>query len=188
MRCFLALLLDEQVRAYLTRIQAGLAEPGDGIRWVRPENLHLTLQFLGEREERELDGLAEILEEIVERKPLELKLGELALLGSRGRPRVVHVGLCGQVDRLRDLVTEIGEGVELALGLPPEKRAWLPHITLGRVKRTALGLGHRLQARLQENPHRPGLPMPPVTSFFLMQSQLTPSGAVYQRLREFCFS
>ena len=49
MRCFLALLLDDETRDKLAAIQRRLAQPGDGIRWVRAENHHLTLQFLGEQ-------------------------------------------------------------------------------------------------------------------------------------------
>ncbi len=187
MRCLLALVLDEDVRADLAQIQDRLARSVDGIRWVASANLHLTLQFLGEWDEQDLEGLAELLDELPQRKPLQLELGELGLLGSKQRPRVVHMGLGGEVGRLQDLVAEIGETVELALGLPREKRAWFPHITLGRVKRLHPGPTEQLKAAFLECGHEAGRPLSSVTSFSLLISQLKPSGALYRRWREFGF-
>ena len=188
MRCFLALLLDRETRDRLSRIQAGLAGPRDGIRWVRPDHLHLTLQFLGEQDDIGLAELGELLSELPTRSPLELTLGQVDLLGSPSRPRVVYMGIGGDLDRLRALVSEIATCVELALGLPPEKRAWLPHITLGRIKHASRGLSDRLHEVLLRHSYEPGWTLSPVSSIALMQSELTPTGAIYHRRREFCFS
>jgi RNA 2',3'-cyclic 3'-phosphodiesterase len=188
MRCFLALRLDDETRDKLAAIQRRLAQPGDGIRWVRAENLHLTLQFLGEQGEAELEGLALLLRELPSREPLQLSLGELGFFGSTRRPRVVQMGLCGEVERLQQLVTELGQSTEAALGLPPEEREYHPHITLGRVKKVERGMAERLLASLGSDLDEGARPLQPLRSLWLMRSILEPTGIRYEPLEEFAFA
>ena len=135
-----------------------------------------------------MEGLASLLRELSSREPLQLSLGELGFFGSTSRPRVVQMGVCGEVERLQELVAELCQCTEAALGLAPEKRAYHPHITLGRVKRVERGMAERLLASLGSGLDEGARPLQPLRSLWLMRSILDPKGIRYEPLEEFAFS
>jgi len=129
MRLFVAIDLPEAVKERLSMISCGLP----GARWVKSEQLHLTLRFIGEVDgDRFLDireGLAE-----VSCASFPMQLQGVGFFPPRKKPRVVWVGLDKneQLIRLRNRI----ESVLVQAGLEPEKRKFAPHITLARLNNT----------------------------------------------------
>jgi 2'-5' RNA ligase len=175
-RGFIAVDLSERVREALRALSAELAAgtPGPPLRWVRPESIHLTLQFLGETDEAKAPQIAAALDDIAaDSKRFTLGLGELGCFPNPRRPRVVWVGVAGETEALGRLQARV-ERAMAALGWEPEKRAYQAHLTLGRVKDGAspgavtLPWGRQVDAA----------PIP-ITAVNLYQSVLRPEGAIY---------
>jgi 2'-5' RNA ligase len=133
-RAFLALDLPEAAReACASLVRELRARPdGDGVRWVRPGNYHVTLRFLGNVEAERVGELAARVRAATgDVAPFRAALGALHAFPPR-RPRVVAVGLEPEAP-LRELAARVETGVVEA-GLAPERRRFRPHVTLGRVR------------------------------------------------------
>jgi 2'-5' RNA ligase len=168
MRLFVAIDLPGEVSRGLSRLSSGLP----GARWVRQEQLHLTLRFIGE-----VDGgrFRDIREELggVSLQPFSLQLDGLGVFPPRGRPRVVWAGLrqSKPLLRLRNQV----ESALVRAGLARETRKFAPHVTLARLKNTpAVRVGRYLE-QWGLYASRPFT----VERFFLYSSQLGHSGALH---------
>ncbi len=146
------------------------------VAWVAPENLHLTLKFLGQVEEARLAPLAMALQAAAAGLPaFDASVAGLGAFPSATRPRVVWAG----VREGAGTTTALAERVERAcagLGLAPETRPFSPHITLGRVRvpRRNPRLTDLLAAGAGEEFGRIR-----VGSLVLMESRLSPQGARY---------
>jgi len=170
-RCFVAFDLPRPVRNHLAKVTAPLRERYD-IRWVPPEQMHVTVLFAGDVGREAVDALAERVERC-ELAPLSLQLQPLGVFPPRGIPRVVWAGLGGGTAALR-ATQEQFEAVAEPLGIPREKRAFTPHVTLGRVKSPfgALALIDQLAERSADLKDKP-FEAPSLT---LYESVLTPQG------------
>lgn len=187
MRLFLALDLPQAARAAAAKAMAGLKGCGAKVKWVQPQNLHLTLKFLGETHE----GLLEAIKQGHERACSGMTAFELGLRGCgafprQRRPQVVWLGISGQVEGLAQLAARLEAKME-PLGFAPEKRPFRSHLTLGRLKRGKRGKKKapvpaeltRAMADMADW-RGPGFLARDVV---LMKSTLTPSGAVYEPLQ-----
>lgn len=137
MRLFVALELPARVRAALSEWSGAL---DDGVwRSVPEANLHVTLAFLGERPEEDVAVVDSVLRGIVGEPPLSLRCARVVALPPR-RPRVVAVGLeeAGG-DVLGALHGAVSAGLASAGVYQPDRRPFLPHVTVGRVRRGARG-------------------------------------------------
>ena len=134
-RVFVALHLPEIQRRVLEVVIASLREQGlINVRWVHPEGIHLTLKFLGDISESQLELVSRAMTEAAgESAPFHLQLSTLGVFPNLKRARILW---CGAVDQLRDLsaLQERMEGGLEALGYPREARPFSLHITLGRVR------------------------------------------------------
>ena len=184
-RCFVALDPDADAAARLGRAIDPLTRVGADVRWVRPEHMHLTLQFLGDVPQARVDGLRGALRALDAGSALELAISGLGTFPPRGRPRVVWAGLRGDLGPLGELAAAIGRAL-VPLGQRIERRAFRPHLTLGRV-RGPRGLD-RLVDAIAELAPRLEVPIATVRSFRLYRSTLQPSGAVHEVLEEFPLS
>jgi 2'-5' RNA ligase len=175
-RAFIAIDLTEEVREELASIIADLSRkvPDKSVRWVRPENIHLTLKFLGDTK---IDSLSQIIAGLDrvggENPPLSLALDVLGCFPNPRRPRIVWVGVQGDVDALQSLQKTIDQMLH-QLGWDLDERAFHPHLTIGRIKNSKQVVESRLQW---------GSPLKartfPVDSTILFESVLKSSGAVY---------
>ena len=195
-RLFAALPLPESLRRELFAASGAIARllPASAFRRVPPDNLHLTLRFFGsESGPVERGRIAARLRERLETSrpgPLTLKAAEVSAFGSLRRARIVWVGLAeegvpeGEPGRLLPLQREV-EAVARDLGLPPETRPFVPHVTLGRLRApTRLAAGDLSATR----PAAPGAAWSSAFTareFGLFASFLGPGGAVYERLDRF---
>jgi 2'-5' RNA ligase len=180
-RTFIAVKLPETVLAAIGRVQERMATCGLNVRWVTTGNIHLTLKFLGEVDEDEVDGIAAVLTEAVHGfAPLRLAAAGVGVFPSVKRARVIWVGLAGQLPELAALQRSI-ENRLATIGYPHEKRSFSGHLTLGRVKgliaaarlTTAMGAFVDFASETFE-----------VDRVVLFKSDLRPTGASYTELRQ----
>ena len=183
LRCFVAIELEEAIRQAIRQTQALLkATPaGQYCRWVRPEGIHLTLKFLGDVPEDRIDSIAEAIREAAAgHQSFHISFASLGCFPNARLPRVTWVGVEDPSGALQSLQSAVDANLS-ALGYPPEKRAFHPHLTLGRTRRVT----RREQAALGELVKRTRIDQlgeMEIREISLMRSQLRPSGAVYTRL------
>lgn len=173
-RLFVAIELPKSVKVVLLAAASQVAQrlPGGAVRWVQPEQLHLTLRFLGDTAVTQLPTLQDQLSQLTARHPgFQLRLDGLGAFPNRKRPRVVWAGLAGEMAVLQAMQAELEDRV-VKLGWTREERPFSPHITLGRVKHASQVQGLDWSVRLAEL----GVA---VTAVQLVQSELRPSGPVY---------
>ena len=185
LRLFVAIDLPEAVRDSLRRLQAELRRHDlPGLRWTRPEGVHLTLKFLGETPASAVPAIEGALARAVTgAAPLRLALGAPGTFGNRRGPRVLWVDVEGDLLPLQRLQSAV-ERELAAAGFPPEQRAFSPHLTLARVSQPPPpGLAERLSRALEAAATQRG--EFPATEVVLMRSQLQPGGAVYSRVAVF---
>lgn len=131
-RAFVAVRLSPEVESALSQLVSELRSPGDGIRWVNPSNLHLTLHFLGAAVDySRLGPVADELARVAaETAPFSVETRGLGAFPDLQRPRVLWAGLEGEgLLRLAQAV----EAASVRCGFSPQPRAYSPHLTLGRV-------------------------------------------------------
>lgn len=186
LRLFVACELPGEAREALAAVQRLLQEQGaEGLRWVRPEGIHLTLKFLGEVPARRLEAIERVLARAV-REPFRFSV-RMAKLGSFGGStglRVVWVGLEGEVEGLARLAARVDAVLE-PLGFPRERRPFAAHLTLARVKEGASPQDRRRLFDLLRSMEQPSLPALTLDVVSLMRSTLEPGGARYQYLARF---
>jgi RNA 2',3'-cyclic 3'-phosphodiesterase len=134
MRLFFAVELPPEVQQALGRLR--MPDVRD-YRWVDPSLIHLTLAFLGEQPEAALPALEAIAAEAARAVgPFELRLGQVGSFGPKRAPRVLWVGLEGDLDALGRLHAALAAGLRHG-GYPVEDRPFAPHITLARRRESA---------------------------------------------------
>jgi 2'-5' RNA ligase len=177
-RSFVAVLLPDPLKARLDEAAAPLRQQGGAVSWVRAENLHVTMRFLGGVDEATIGKVREALAEAAAGvAPFRIVLQGFGGFPTARAPRVVWAGVSDGGEQLGALHAR----VEAALArrrIPAEGRAFHPHVTLGRARepRGAGGLAEALGA--------PGAPLGQtlVDAIHLMRSDLHPSGARYSVL------
>jgi 2'-5' RNA ligase len=184
-RAFVAILLSDEIREAIASLIDSLCPSGRSVAWVKPENLHLTLTFLGNHSEERLSRVKEGLVEAA----AGVAAFELSLVGLGGfpdlrRPRVLWVGASDGADASIALAKKVEESLHRQ-GFPGEERPFSPHLTIGRLKdprgfeplRSAFTDGRaRALGRLA------------VSAIHLMRSDLSPKGARYSVLETFPLS
>jgi RNA 2',3'-cyclic 3'-phosphodiesterase len=179
-RSFLAFELPEQIKDILRRALADMRQTPLDIKWVRVENIHLTVIFIGNMEMDQLDDMGDIVKDACNSfPPLTISLKSAGVFSSRRNPRVIWIGLDGDIERMSVFKNRLEEGLR-PFGIKEEKRGFSPHLTLGRFKKGAK-LGVQLDDLLLKYG---GLESPMVTlnELVLFRSELTPKGAKYSRL------
>lgn len=176
MRLFIAVDVTEEVRTAVAGQAARLREANCDVGWVKPENFHLTLKFLGETPDGRLDDIKASLDLIAaSRAAFELELCSMGCFPERGAPRVVWVGAGAGRDALAVVVRDVEGGME-NLGFPREQRDFAAHLTIGRV-RSPRGV-ERLRHRVEEEADT-GFGRCVVDEIRLYKSTLASSGSVY---------
>ena len=173
-RAFIAVDLPPAVKRALAGVATTLGGrvPRGAVRWVRPEQMHLTLRFLADTPVDRLPALAAALDALAAgHAPFTLHMTDVGCFPNARRPRVVWVGLGGEEAKLLALVTAL-EAALRPLGWPPEDKPFRAHLTLGRVKDERATQGVDWSADV------PALEVP-VTAVHLIESQLRPDGSVY---------
>lgn len=181
-RLFVAVELGSGIQGHLAEIQEDLKRFSSTVKWVEPENFHLTLKFLGEVPEERIPAVREVLETVArQHAPLELELVGIGAFPNARSPRVLWAGVHEGREALIRLALHLNRGFS-GLGFEPESRPFTGHVTLGRARRpepipgldkVMLGLAKSKLGRR------------PIQDFALVQSELKPTGPVYTVLERF---
>lgn len=187
MRLFVALEIPPAVRTNFAALMNGLRaldakSSAKKPRWTRPENLHVTLKFIGNVVPEKLHGIRAALAGVRCEQPLELCFRGLGFFPDGKRPRVVWAGVFGS-QNLGALAADIDRGLA-GFGVPREPRAFIPHLTLARCEPGAISPGSRVAI---ENDAAREFGDLRATEFHLIESKLKPSGAEYTTLQSFVF-
>ena len=178
-RAFIAIDIDPQVRENITRAIGQLRSRVLEVRWIAPANFHLTLKFLGDIEQTQIEAIGAALEERLRPFPrFTINAKGLGVFPDLRRPRIMWIGLAGNE------LTTLAAQVELALlplGFAPEKRNFTPHLTIGRWRQTdrpSKTLGQELESLKDYQ-----FGASNVDEVILFQSVLKPEGAIYTRAK-----
>ena len=178
MRAFIAIELSKEIRENLKCLEDRLSDIIHGIKWIQPDNIHLTLKFLGNIEEVKIPAIKNILDDIAkDNGPFKLRISNLGTFPSPSKPRVIWVGIDSGEKECAKIASDIEDRL-IALGVEKEARNFHPHLTLARIKflhnkfsvTTALAA---IDIRPEEMK---------VTKLTLFRSDLTSQGAIYQKL------
>lgn len=180
MRLFIALPLPLTVENSLGTIISDL-KPHDGkIRWVNPSNIHLTLRFLGETEQKRLPELKQLIIAASEnQKPFQATISRIGAFPNLRQPRIIWAGFAEDsvVTKIADLASSIEHGVR-NIGFENEKKKFRPHLTLARIKDpSSLQILPKVLQDYSLDPIDCQL-----DRLCLFQSTLTPKGPIYKRL------
>jgi 2'-5' RNA ligase len=188
LRAFIAIQLSDELRRQIGSVQEKLRrELAVRIGWTNPNGIHLTLKFLGDIRESQIQPLQGVLKRAAaSAQPFSLEVRGIGAFPNLRAPRVIWVGLHGSdgdMEVLKRLQAAIEDGTA-ELGFQKEARAFTPHLTLARIRdRPEAGA---LDDVLAANQNRAvGEVM--AASVSLIKSELSPSGAVYTTLVEVPF-
>ena len=177
LRTFIGVDIGKAIRDRAVALQEKLAQATSAVKWVEPENLHVTLLFLGEVDEREVPTVCRVVADETQKHPcFQLSIERVGCFPNPRRPRILWIGvgqgtqeLCAVHDSLEPPLLELG-------CYRREERKYTPHITLGRVR------GDRpadsLAAALGKHAGWQGGEIT-VREILVMSSELTPQGPIY---------
>lgn len=185
MRCFIAIPLPGNIKQALSQIQSQLKTTEAHVKWVKSENIHLTLKFLGNIKDEEVGEISRNLKDAFrEFQSFESSLGELGTFPTISNPRVIWLGIDKNADKITQLQQKT-EDILYNLGFNKEKRKFHPHLTLGRVK--SKKNINKLIDMVKNFPLENSQTFR-VDKIILFQSILKPSGAEYTALNSFKLS
>jgi 2'-5' RNA ligase len=178
-RTFVACEIPREIRSDIGHIQENLKRRRLRLKWVRPENLHLTFSFLGEVPVERLETIAASIGRAAEDvAPLSLTAKGVGVFPGIRRARVVWVGIGGQHRRLLALQAAVA-GALAGVGFAQEKRPYKGHLTIGRVK-SAIDPRRLAEALTEFSDFETASFV--VDAVVVFRSQLRPDGPVYTRL------
>ena len=181
-RTFIAIELTREILKRLGELRARLQDdvPPGLVRWVKPDGIHLTLKFLGEVPASQVDAISEAMRAAcAPHAPFSFAIGGLGCFPNPRRPRVVWVGVDEPSGALASLQGDVVRAMK-RLDFAPERRAFSPHLTLGRIKKRSPDALQALGGYISRSAVRVGRQQ--VTAVSLIRSDLRPSGAVYTEL------
>jgi 2'-5' RNA ligase len=180
MRTFIAVELDKPVKDALSRLQSELKKSEADVKWVFPENIHLTLKFLGEVKEEKIPKIIQSLKKIARAvNSFRAEINTIGAFPNTKSPRAIWTGIeQGKENLLR--LAELIEDAAAKLGFPKEERKFSAHVTIGRVR------SPKNKAALSEAMQRLKFDAlsQTVNSVILFKSTLTPKGPIYEKLAE----
>ena len=188
MRLFVALEIPADVRDNLAVFLKDMRERSEqleekGVRWVRPENLHVTLKFIGEAADARLNGFRGALATVRAEGPLKVRFRGLGFFPDENRPAVLWTGLDAS-PKLPTLAGDIDDALARQ-GIAKEKRAFVAHLTLARF--AAPKVHEELCEAIRRDVEREFGSFQ-AREFHLIESKLKPTGAEYTSLASFPFA
>lgn len=134
-RTFIAVLLGEKMHKEVLRVSELLKGRVIGAKWVEPQNIHITLRFLGDVDERDMGKVLDIARDVAKvSKPIGISLGRIGAFPTERRARVLWIGLSSGGDELGLLSGRLNREL-LKGGFGAPDRDFSPHITIARLRR-----------------------------------------------------
>jgi RNA 2',3'-cyclic 3'-phosphodiesterase len=185
-RSFLAIDPPEEILKGIDAVQRRLRKLIErDIRWVRPEGIHLTLKFFRDIIAADVTNIAAVAEKATEKeRPFSLAIRGAGVFPDPHRPRVLWLGMNGDVERLLAFQKGLDQALH-EIGFLREERPFRPHLTVARIK-SSRGLIGLVRALEKNEEYSAGRFV--ASGLSLMQSELTPRGAVYTKLKWFPFA
>ncbi|MCW4009363.1 MAG: RNA 2',3'-cyclic phosphodiesterase [Candidatus Bathyarchaeota archaeon] len=181
-RAFLAFDIDsDAVKKKLTYMQTQAVQTGADLKLVEPENIHMTIRFLGDITLNMADKIFEEMQK-TQFKPFPVQLTGLGVFPSLSYPRVVWAGIALGADQLQNVFEQIEPRLQ-KLGLTPDNKAFSPHLTIARV-RSARNKPQLAEFVTKNAKYDFGAVE--ARCLRLKRSQLTPKGPIYSTLKEYC--
>ncbi len=181
-RSFIAFDMEnEQVLSRLTAAQKLLQETGADLKFVAPQNIHVTVRFLGDISPIMVDKIHEALKN-VKFSPFSIQLCGLGVFPSLNYPRVVWAGMTEGVEELKSIFSQLEPQIR-ALGFAADAYGFSPHLTIARVRS---GTNKQLLAEFVTKKSDYDFGTIKANCLRLKRSQLSPKGPTYSTLREFC--
>lgn len=185
-RTFIAAELSVELLKTLFKLQRTLrdAPGGTAVNWVRPEGIHLTFKFLGDLPSDVLPQIYAVVEQVCENHPpFVVQVSGLGCFPNMVRPRVVWVGLQDEQQQLLR-IKQVLENELVSHGYAREDRVFQPHLTLGRVRTSALSPEVDILGRTISGYESVVLGEIHVSQICAISSTLTPAGAIYRILNQ----
>jgi len=178
-RCFIAIKLPQEIRTQIESYIDDLNRYTKMVRWVKPDNLHLTIKFLGEIEPEKVEQIKSTLERVKGfTSPFDLQIIESGCFPGRKRPRVFWLGFDKSgVTYLSEIQSWLEDQLN-QVGFEKENRKFLPHLTIGRVR--GVDNYSDLYSYIDNHPFKGKTFL--VNKIYLIRSYLKPTGAVYRDL------
>ncbi|MDD5312167.1 MAG: RNA 2',3'-cyclic phosphodiesterase [Dehalococcoidia bacterium] len=187
-RSFIAIELPDELKTKLKNFQASLKLPKHNfVKWVSPDGIHITLKFLGNINNRQVDDINTVLASIAGvSKPFTVNTSEIGVFPNSNRVRVLWLGLNGDMASLQKLYQDIDKALAVR-NFTSEKRPFTPHLTLARLRDDCLPNDRwEFGELVKDVKFEPGYIIK-VEKLSFMRSRLLPGGAVYSKLAEFIF-
>lgn len=177
MRSFISVEIPGDIKKDIGNYIAEISDAFEDVKWVNPENLHLTIKFLGNIRKSDVPSLRDCVAGAAkEFDPFSLTMSHLGFFPDSKHPRVVWIGVDGGLDSLLDVFQYMENCLE-EIGFDREARTFSPHLTIGRARRNST---IEVPAGVRE--------FEPVTfeveKLALMKSTLTPQGPIYESMYE----
>lgn len=184
-RVFVAVDLKREARLELEKLIKKLVSKRWPVRWEAIGKLHITLFFIGWADEEKIDLIKELLKEAVLGFPsFKIKIGRLGVFPDFIQPRVVWLGIKGDQQELVSLQRKVEE-LFFKAGFETERRKWLPHLTVGRVKKEARYRAKKELGRQLNKLVTPEfLEESSVDRVVIYESKLKPTGSEYKKIME----
>ena len=184
-RAFIAFKLPDRISESIREIQKELKNRGIKIKWVKPENIHLTMKFLGDIACDRVDSIETAIKASAEGlHPISLFARSIGVFPDLNRPRVVWIGIDGEIAILKGFQEKLDANL-VQIGFQAEKRSYKGHLTIGRVQKIPdheiLKTAVRDFFDYETEPFQ-------ADEVILFQSDLKPEGAVYTCLKNIRFS
>ena len=186
MRLFIAVKVPKPIIVQISEFQKSISVEWQGIKrldlkWVEPENMHLTLKFLGETPDKIVDKICTIVGDSIQGiKPFNISFSSLGGFPNLMKPRVLWIGVEEGREKIVELIQRLNEKLS-KIGFEPETRESTPHLTIGRIKRVERNIDSGLKLRVK------GFKSPVFLAdkIYLIKSELTSAGPIYTDIKEF---
>jgi len=182
-RAFIAIEIPAIIYSEIAKIQGKLQRQCNcHAKWVVPDSIHLTLNFLGEVPPATLKNAQQaMLQAVIEQQPFELTIDKLGAFPSLEYPRIIWIGLNDKLSKLKSLQIKLEQKL-LHTGLALEEREFCPHLTLARISNEASYAEKRELSRALSAITITSQKSFSVQTISLIQSRLTPRGTLYNTL------
>lgn len=185
-RSFLAFELPVEIKRNVARVSKEIRHSGLDARWVKVENIHLTVIFLGNIKTEDVEGIDEEIQKVCPGYgSFDIALKGMGCFPNRRRPRVLWLGLDGDMERMSNFRNDLQQTLK-TFGIKEEKRPFRPHLTLGRF-RSVRKMGSKMDEILMAH-ETLETTMESLSELILFKSDLKPGGAVYTKLKSWPLS